>query len=214
MFSSRKLILVIVLLFALSAAAYVIVVVIPTKLAERSYEGAKKIGRDISKAFQFTPQITVKSTVVLMQQTPILELATVSQKFQHQYDWTNTWLGSTKKIKISGTFEAKAGFNLKEKFSIDIIENRAFVTLPPAQILSVELIGDVKFQDEYGVWNWIDMEDRAKAVNSFQQDARKYAERAEFIQQAELNLTKELRQILALHGKEMEISFSHAGPIE
>lgn len=214
MLSNRKIILIVVLLFALCVSAYVIIVVIPTQLAERSYEGAKQIGRDISKAFQITPEITVKNTVVLQQQTPILELATVSQKFQHQYEWTNSWMGSTKKINITGIFEAKAGFNLKEKFSIDINDNRAFVALPAAKILSVELIGDVKFKDEHGVWNWIDMNDRATAINSFQLDARKYAEQAEFIKQAELNITKQLREILSLHGKEMEIRFSGGKELE
>jgi hypothetical protein len=105
--SSRKIILLILLLITVSVTAYVIVVVIPARLAEKSYEGAKQIGRDISKVLQFTPEIKVNNTIVLQQQTPILELATVSQKFQHQYDWVNTWMGSTKKINISGVFEAR-----------------------------------------------------------------------------------------------------------
>jgi hypothetical protein len=205
--SSRKIILIIILLVTLSIDAYVIVVVIPTRLAQRSYEGAKKIGHDISKVFQFTPEVKVNNTIVLQQQTPILELSTVSQKFQHQYDWINTWMGSTKKINISGIFEAKAGFNLKQKFTIDIKDDEAIVTLPPAKILSVELLGDVKFKDEHGAWNWIHTEDREAAVNAFQQDARKYAVQAEFIKQAEVNVERDLRQIMELHGKKLIIQF-------
>jgi hypothetical protein len=208
MFSSKKIILLIVLLITVSISAYVIVVVIPARLAAKSYEGAKKIGRDISKVFQFTPEVKVNNTIVLQQQTPILELATVSQKFQHHYEWINTRLYSTKKINISGTFEAKAGFDLKEKFLIDIHENDAMITIPHAKILSTELLGDVKFQDEHGVWNWIDHEDREAALNSFQQDARGFAEDAEFIKQAEVNIEKELRQIFESHGKKMSIRFS------
>ena len=98
MFTNRKLVLLIVLLVTLSIAAYTLLVFIPSRLAQQSYEGAKQIGRDIAKAFNVTPEITVNNTVVLQQQTPILELATLSQKFQHHYDWTNTWLGSTKKL--------------------------------------------------------------------------------------------------------------------
>jgi hypothetical protein len=58
MFGRARLILIIILLFAVCITAYVIVVVIPTQLAQRSYEGAKQIGHDISEAFQFTPEIT------------------------------------------------------------------------------------------------------------------------------------------------------------
>ncbi len=211
MLSNGKIILIIILLITLSTAAYVIIVIIPARLAEKTYEGAKQIGHDISKAFQFTPEITVNNTVVLQQQTPILELATVSQKFQHQHDWTNTWMGSTKKINITGIFEAKAGFNLKQKFTIRISDDEAIVTMPPAKILSVELIGDVKFHDEHGVWNWIRMDDRATAISAFQQDARKYADQADFVKQAQINMSKDLQKILALHGKQMTIEFGDEG---
>src|SRR6187431_2788363 len=112
MFSSRKLILWIVLLITLCVAAYVLLVYLPRRMAEQAYEGARQIGHDISEVFKFTPEVRVNNTVVLQQQTPILELATLSQKFKHEYAWTNTWLNSTKKIKITGTFEAKAGFDL------------------------------------------------------------------------------------------------------
>jgi len=214
MFATRKLVLIIILLITLSVTAYVIVVVIPARLAAQSYEGAKQIGRDISEAFQFTPEITVNNTVVLQQQTPILELATLSQKFQHQYAWTNTWLGSTKKINIRGSFEAKAGFNLNKKFTIAINENNALVTLPKPQLLSIESLHDVTFEDENGVWNWVDMEDRSKAMNAFTGDAKKYAEQAQFIAQAQQEMEKKLKEILVLHGKEVEIHYSEVERIQ
>lgn len=208
MFANRKLILIIILLITLSITAYVIVVVIPSRLAERSYEGAKQIGRDISEAFQFTPEITVNNTVVLQQQTPILELATLSQKFQHQYEWTNTWLGSTKKINIRGSFDAKAGFDLNKKFSIQINDEKAIVMLPMPKLLSVESLSDIKFEDENGVWNWVDMEDRTKAINAFTTDARRYAMQAQFVSEAQQSMEKKLTEILKLHGKEVEIRYS------
>jgi len=209
MFSNKKIFLVIILLAMVSFTAYVIVVVIPARLAEKSYDGAKQIGRDIAKAFQFTPEITVNNTVVLQQQTPILELATIKQQFQHQYSWTNTWAGSTKKIDIQGVFESKAGFDLNKKFSIHINNDKAIVILPPPQVLSVELIGDIKFNDEHGVWNWVNEQDRAHAIEAFQRDARKFAAQANFIQQAKVTMEEKLRSILKSHGKEMAIRFEN-----
>ena len=208
MFANRKLILIIVLLITLSITAYVIVVVIPSQLAERSYEGAKQIGRDISDVFKFTPEITVNNTIVLQQQTPILELATLSQRFQHQYEWSNTTLGSTKKIDIRGSFEAKAGFNLNKKFTIQINDDKALVILPKPELLSIESLHDVKFEDENGYWNWVNMEDRSKAMNAFTGDAKKYAEQAQFIAQAQQAMEKKLTEILTLHGKKVEIRYS------
>lgn len=211
MFTNRKLVLFIVLLVVASITAYVLFVIIPTRLAQQSYEGAKQIGRDIAAIFRVTPEITVNNTVVLQQQTPILELATLSQKFHHRYDWTNTWLGSTKKINISGTFEAKAGFDLNQKFSIQINDNKAIITLPKPKLLSIESLGDVKFADEHGVWNWVDAADRSKAMNAFTKDARKYGVKAQFVHQAQQEMEKKLKEILLRHEKEVEIRYSEEG---
>jgi hypothetical protein len=66
---------------------------------------------------------------------PVLELAVLSQNFGHTYTWTNTWLNSTKQIFITGTFEAKAGFDLRKKFSIELTDDKAYVTLPEPTLL-------------------------------------------------------------------------------
>jgi hypothetical protein len=208
MFTDRKLALVSVFLVVVSITIYTLFVYIPKKVAQQSYDGAKQIGRDIADAFRITPEITVNNTVVLQQQAPILELATVSQKFQHHYDWKNTWLGSTKKINITGTFEAKAGFDLHQKFSINIQHNKAVVTLPKPRLLSIEPQGDVKFTDESGVWNWVDQADRSKAINAFTRDARRYAQEAKFVEQAKKEMETKLREILLLHDKQVEIRYS------
>jgi hypothetical protein len=202
------------LLITLSITAYVIVVVIPSRLAQRSYDGAKQIGHDIATLFQVTPRITVNHTVVLQQQTPVLELATLRQTFQHQYEWTNTWLGSTKKIMITGSFSAKAGVDLNKTFSINITDDKAVVTLPAPQLLSLESAGDVQLRDESGIINWVHAEDRAKAMNAFSRDARKYADQAAFVTQAREEMEKKLTEILRRHGKEVEIRYSPATRIQ
>jgi hypothetical protein len=208
MFSNRKIVLVIVLLITLSITAYVLIVVIPTRLAQRSYEGARQIGHDISKIFQVTPEVTVKNTVVLEQQTPIMELATLSQTFQHRYEWTNTWLGSTKKIKMTGSFHAKAGFDLSNKFSLEINDDVAVVTLPGPKLLSLESMDDVTFEDENGFINWVNMDDRSKAVNAFTSDAKRYAQEAAFVARAQEEMEKKMTEILRLHGKRAEIRYT------
>jgi hypothetical protein len=209
MFTNRKLFLISVFLIVVSVTAYLLLVYIPARVAQQTYDGAKQIGRDIADVFKITPEITVNNTVVLQQQTPILELATVSQKFRHDYDWTNTWLGSTKKINIQGTFEAKAGFDLKEKFSVDISANRAIVTLPQPKLLSLEPSGDVRFMDESGVWNWVDAADRSRAMNAFTRDARRYGQEGKFVAQAKTEMEKKLREIFSHH--DMQVEFRYSG---
>ena len=210
MFGRARLILIIILLITVCVTAYVIVVVIPTQLAERSYEGAKQIGRDISDAFRFTPEITVNNTVVLQQQTPILELATLSQNFQHEYEWTNTRFGSTKTINIKGGFLAKAGFDLNKRFALEITDDKARVFLPKPELLSIESLNNMKFEDESGIINWVDSGDRSKAINAFNTDARRYAQQAEFVRKAQEAMETRLKEILKSHGKEVEIYYSES----
>lgn len=201
---NRKLILGSIFLIALSVTAYVLLVVIPAKVARQTYDGAKQLGRDIEKAFNFIPEVTVNNTVVLQQQSPVLELATLSQTFQHQYKWTNTWLKSTKEIRISGTFVAKVGFNLDRRFAVQVNDDKATVFLPEPIILSLEPQGDVKFEDENGIWNLVNDEDRSRALNAFQLDGRKYAQQADFIGQSKIEAEKKISDVLKMHVKEVE----------
>ena len=205
---SRNLKLIIALIIVATITSYVMFVIIPTQLAERGYEAARTLGEDFKKAFQFTPEITVNNTVVLNQQAPILELAVLTQNFEHRYTWTNTWLNSTKQIFISGTFEAKAGFDLNQKFSIVLNDDKAIVNLPEPQILSIESKGDITYRDENGIWNWINTDDRTKATNAFIQDARTYATHAEFVKDAKEHMEKRLRSLLQPYAKEVVIEYT------
>lgn len=204
---SRNLKLLIILLIVGSITAYVVLVTIPTQMVKRSYEAAKTLGDDFKKAFQFTPEITVDQTIVLNQQTPVFELAVLSQNFGHNYTWTNTWLGSTKQIFITGSFEAKAGFDLHQKFSIELTDDKAYVTLPEPSLLSIESQGDITYRDENGVWNWVDMNDRTKATNAFIKDARVYAAQAAFVKDAQSKMEEQIRTLLKPYTKEVIIRY-------
>lgn len=204
---SRNLKLLIALIIVSAIAAYVVFVTIPTQLTQRGYEAAKTLGEDFRKAFQFTPEITVGHTIVLNQQSSILELAVLSQNFGHTYTWTNTWLGSTKQIFITGTFEAKAGFDLRKKFSISLSDDKAYVKLPEPTLLSIESQGDITYRDENGIWNWVDVNDRTKATNAFIKDAREFATQAAFVKDARSNMEQQVRELLKPYAKEVIIQY-------
>ena len=204
---SRNLKLLIALAVVLTAAAWVVFVMIPSEVARRGYEGARTLSEDLRKAFNFTPEIQVNNTVVIQQQSPAFELAVVTQNFEHRYHWRNVWLGSTKRITITGGFTAKVGFDLDKRFSISLRDNKAFVMLAPPEILSVESRGDIVYRDEQGIWNWVDNNDRNRATNAFITDARRYAERAGFIDDARREMERRLREVLAPHVDEVVVEY-------
>lgn len=205
---SRNLKLLIAFVLVGTLAVYVVFVTIPTQLTRRSYEAAKMLGEDFRKAFQFTPEITVEQTVVLNQQTPVLELAVLAQNFEHRFIWTNTWLNSTKQIFITGTFQAKAGFDLHKKFSIRLTDDKAYVTLPEPVLLSIESRGDITYRDENGIWNWVDTDDRTNATNAFIKDARKFAAQAAFVKDAQTKMEGQVKELLKPYAKEVIIQYS------
>lgn len=207
---SRNLRLLIALLIVGTIAAYILLVTIPTEIAQRSYEGASKLGEDFRKAFQFTPEVKVNNTIVLNQQSSIFELAVLSQNFEHRYEWEHSWLGSTKKIFIKGSFQAKVGLDLHRKFSITLRDGKAYVMLPQPRTLSVESFGDIDYRDEQGIWNWVSIQNRTEATNAFLNDARRYANRAPFIKDARKEMETRLRALLEPYADEVIITYQTA----
>jgi len=204
---SRNLKLLIALIVLGTLAAYILLVTIPTQMARRSYEGAKTLGEDFRKAFQFTPEVKVNNTIVLNQQTPVFELSVLSQNFGHHYVWEHSWLGSTKKIFITGTFNAKVGFDLRRKFSVTLRNDVAYVSLSPPQTLSVESQGNITYRDEQGIWNWVNTENRTRATNAFIADARRYANRARFVQDAKKEMEERLKELLNPYAKDVVLTY-------
>ncbi|MBX2897627.1 MAG: DUF4230 domain-containing protein [Cyclobacteriaceae bacterium] len=204
---ARYLKLIIVLLITGTIAAFVLLVIIPERLAKNSYEAAKTLGEDFKRAFQFTPEVRIEKTVILNQQTSVLELAVLAQNFQHNYGYVNTWMGSTKKININGSFSARVGFNLNEKFQITMHEKTATVSLPAPQLLSLELQPDITYRDENGLWNWVNTDDRTAATNAFIKDAKLYAQQADFIKDARIRAEEQIRKVLAPHVNEVVFAY-------
>ena len=101
------------LLIAGAWSFYTVFIKAPTELARATAQG-------IQEFFNFTPRVKIDQTIVIEQNAPIMEIATVSRQLMVDYTWLHTWLGSTKTIHLVGTFTAKAGFDLKEPFTIEI----------------------------------------------------------------------------------------------
>jgi len=141
--------------------------------AEPAVELAKRIADGISRRLQFRPEVRIDQVTVLERETPVLELATVRREFAHDYEWEHQWLGSTKRLHLRGTFAAKAGYDLNEKFYFEINSNDLQVELglPEPRVLGVEMIA-YRAEEEEGYWNKLSAEEREQAVNALLASAR------------------------------------------
>ncbi len=114
----------------------------PARTAQQSTAELEKLGKDLRSAFidiaHLQPQITINNRVYMEQTTPVSELVVLSRRIEVEHELLHTWVGSSKRVKLHGTFIVKAGFDLQQNLSIDIRPNEIIVQLPHARILGIE----------------------------------------------------------------------------
>ncbi len=184
----------------------------PGAVVDKGMEVAERVRKAISDTANITPRVVVNDTVVYEQSSSILELALTSRQTLVEREMDHTWLGSTKRVKLRGTYEVKAGFDLSRPFSVVMDEGKATVNLPPARILSVEPLNlEVRMLRD-GLWNKINPEDVELEVNSLNLMAREKMLQENIDGEAEKEIVRRLRERL---GEEidLEIRIGESPPI-
>ena len=130
---------------------------LPGRTARTTVDQMERIGRDVRDAVveiaRLQPRVTIKDRVYFEQTSPITELALVSQRLEVEHEFTHSWAGSTKRLKLHGTFTARAGFDLRRQWSVNVQSAEAIVQLPHAQILTVQQDAVDVLAFENGYWN-------------------------------------------------------------
>jgi hypothetical protein len=174
-------------------------------LLQAPFRLAGAVADDIRATFNFTPQVKVDQTVVLEQTSSILELATVQREIYLDHTWSHTWLGSTKTIQIQAVFHAKAGFDLRKPFTVTITSGHREITasMPPPELLSLEMTSYRLLRDESGWWNRISAQDRESAIHAVREAARAKAVATGMLDSARVSVEDRLREIAMRNGSQM-----------
>lgn len=169
---------------------------------------AVKTGNNIQQAFlqtlNLTPRIAANHAVLFAQNTPTLELVTVERSAIARYRSEETWLQSTKTFEIEAPFTARAGFHLRDSFSVNIRRGGkiAEIRLPNPKILSMDM-GDLQIlRDENGLWNKLTAKDREKAIRSLTRTARADFLKTDILKVATEEVEKQIREIARASGCE------------
>jgi hypothetical protein len=190
-------------LVALILATMVIIIFVrleswPARTARQSTAELERLGKDLRAAFvdiaNVQPRITINDRVYMEQTKPVSELAIVSRRIEVEHEFLHTWVGSSKRVKLHGTFVAKAGFDLQQNLSIDIRPKEIIVQLPHAQILGIDQEQVDVLAFENGLWNRISGEDLQGELSMLPQLARKRAAEAGLPAEAERTLQQQLEQ--------------------
>jgi len=188
---------------ALIIAAVVLIVFLrletwPARTAQQSTAGLERMGKDLRAAFidiaHLQPRITINNRVYMEQTTPVSELIVLSRRIEVEHELLHTWAGSSKRVKLHGTFNVKAGFDLRQNLSIDIRPNEIIVQLPPAQILGIEEVQMDVLAFENGFWNRISGEDVQNELSILPQLVREKAVESNLQAEAERTLQRQLNE--------------------
>ncbi len=170
----------------------------PARTARQSTAELERLGKNLRAAFvdiaHLQPRITINDRVYMEQTTPASELVVLSRRIEVEHELLHTWVGSSKRVKLHGTFVAKAGFDLRKGFSIDIRPNEIMVQLPHAQILGIEQQQVEVLAFENGLWNRISGQDVQSELSVLPELAWKKAAESELTAQAEESLQQQLEQ--------------------
>ncbi len=181
------------------------------KEAGRTAQGAIEL---VKQVLNITPEVTITSYVTYQKTSNILELASISKQFPIEHTYENTTLGSTKRLVLHGQYTVKAGFDLRDRFSVQIDEATHHVRadFPAPRILSVEQNSYKVIQDSSGLWNLLTQKDQQLAVESMNEKARQAALEMRVLEEAKASLREQLLDLSKKAGQDWEIHFRDERP--
>ena len=160
---------------------------LPSKIASRTVTGVREgVAEVFVDLLHVRPEIREGTRVIWGQTAARTEVIVATKKIEVGYDWEHRWLGSRKVIRLTQSFELKAGFDLGKPFWIEMgpAQGEATAHLPGPEILATSPVGDVSYRDEDGWWNKVTDEDRSKALTALAGEARKQGEKGPLLEEA------------------------------
>jgi Protein of unknown function (DUF4230) len=175
----------------------------PARTIGQGTEDLERLGNDLRSAFidiaHLQPRITINNRTVFSDTpSPTAELAILSRQLKVKRELVHTWAGSSKRIKLSGTFIAKAGFDLRQDVVVDVRSDEIVVQLPHAEILGVEEKHVDVLALENGLWNRITGADLENELGQLPEMARQQAGEENLPADAEQELQRQLSKRVRL----------------
>jgi len=169
---------------------------LPGRAAKMTVDQLERLGRDVRNAIvqiaQVQPRVTINERVYFEQTTPVSEFALVSQRLEVEHEFLHTWAGSSKRLRLHGTFTAKAGFDLRQEISVSVQPEAIVVRLPHAEILGLEQNAVDVLAFENGFWNPISGADVQLELTTLDKLARERASERNLPEQAEDEFRRQL----------------------
>jgi hypothetical protein len=170
----------------------------PGRTAGQTTTELERVGRDVRDALvemaQLQPRVTVNNRIYLEKTTATAQLAILSRQVEVEQEFQHTWAGSTKRVKLHGSYTAKAGFDLQHDVAVDLRPDEIAISLPHATILGVEQKQVDVLSFENGFWNRISAADLEGQLATLPELARQKAAESGILAEAETALQTQLNE--------------------
>jgi hypothetical protein len=181
---------------------------------ERVMSGARKdLSRGLDKvlgAITHSSTRVVEGRAEIVETTEISELSLLEMRMNATRTFENEGYvlkylpTGTKKLIIRGHYQVKAGYRLKPGISLRVENGQPVARFPKPEILSVELVDFDVLNEESGIFNRIQAEDRAQVLRELREQMRLEAIRSGMLETVDITLKTRLRDLLDVDAVEIE----------
>ena len=210
--------LVVLILVAAAVFVFLRLETWPARTIGQGTEDLERLGKDLRSAFidiaNLQPRITINNrTIVNENASPVAELATLTKDLKVKREFAHTWAGSSKRIKLSGTFLVKAGFDLRQDVTVDVRPEEIMIQLPHAEIVGIEEQRVDVLALENGLWNRISGADLQNELAQLPEMARKEALDMGLPGDAEQELQRQLNKRIRAR-QPIRLVFTNPAPVD
>jgi hypothetical protein len=151
------------------------------------------------------PRITQQTVVERLRE--VAKLVATEMTLRDVVIYEQTRFASTKKVLLVVTGKVSAGIDMEHgtEVRIDSAEKRITVTLPPAQIISVDVLNVTTYDERAGLLNPFTPEDRDLIQRRIRGQLMAAARQSGILEHADQSAAKVLTELLGRDGYTVEI---------
>jgi hypothetical protein len=149
----------------------------------------------------------VSQQIVVERLRSVAKLVATEMTLRDVVTYEQTQFRSTKRSLLVVTARVAAGIDLSRDTDvrIDSAEKRITVTLPPAQIMSVDVVNVTTYDERAGLWNPFRPEDRDAIQARIRAQMSTAARQSGILEHADQSAVKVLTELLARDGYPVEV---------
>jgi hypothetical protein len=149
---------------------------------------------------------TITHEMVVERLRDVAKLVASEMTLRDVVIYEQTRFRSTKRVLLVVTGRVSAGINLANtQAQIDSATRKITVTLPPAQIISVDITNVTTYDESAGLWNPFTSDDRDEIQRRIRAQLRTTAQQSGILEHADQAATKALQDFLTRDGYSVEV---------